>query len=163
MTNTPEPTPETVAPPPRPKSIARRKGGIEWVTARLGLPAILGAVILQQNLAALSSFERVEFFMAIFGGAGVLTIAFETARKWLTFLKFAIPTVAAVSAAVTFLFFQSVSNEAANDRRCLAIQRDMLSSMPLRSDGPELFQALGCRPHGEGSVYAPQTSKRQKS
>lgn len=124
------------------------------MTARLGLPAILGAVILQQNLAALSSFERVELFMAIFIGAGVLATAFETARKWSTFLKFAMPTVVVVTAAVSFVFFQSVSNEAANDKRCLAIQRDMLSSMPLRSDGPDLFQALGCRPQGEGSVYA---------
>lgn len=42
-----------------------------------------------------------------------------------------------------------------NDRRCLAIQRDMLSARPRRSDSPDLFQALGCRPQGEGSVYAP--------
>lgn len=43
----------------------------------------------------------------------------------------------------------------ANDKRCLALQRDMLSEHPLRSDDPDLFQALGCRPQGEGSVYAP--------
>lgn len=44
----------------------------------------------------------------------------------------------------------------ANDRRCLAIQGDMLSAQPRRADGPDLFQALGCRPQGEGSVYAPK-------
>ena len=42
----------------------------------------------------------------------------------------------------------------ANDARCLAIQNDMLSARPRRSDGPDLFQALQCRPQGEGSVYA---------
>ncbi len=42
----------------------------------------------------------------------------------------------------------------ANEMRCLAIQRDMLSAQPRRSDGPDLFQALGCKPQGEGSVYA---------
>ncbi len=42
-----------------------------------------------------------------------------------------------------------------NARRCLAIQRDMLSARPRRSDGADLFQALGCRPQGVGSVYAP--------
>lgn len=47
----------------------------------------------------------------------------------------------------------------ANDIRCFAIQRDMLSSMPLRSDDPDLFQALGCRPQGEGSVYAERDTK----
>jgi len=43
----------------------------------------------------------------------------------------------------------------ANDRRCLAVQRDMLAAQPRRTDSPDLFQALGCRPQGEGSVYAP--------
>ena len=51
-------------------------------------------------------------------------------------------------------------NAVANQRRCLAIQRDMLASQPRRSDGPDLFQALGCRPQGEGSVYAPPRRKR---
>lgn len=53
----------------------------------------------------------------------------------------------------------SLSDSRANDRRCLAIQRDMLSSMPLRSDGPDLFQALGCRPQGDGNVYAERETK----
>ncbi len=44
---------------------------------------------------------------------------------------------------------------AANDRRCLALQHDMLAAQPRRRDDPDLFQALGCRPQGEGSVYAP--------
>ncbi|WP_433910368.1 hypothetical protein [Sphingomonas yabuuchiae] len=40
----------------------------------------------------------------------------------------------------------------ANDQRCLTIQRDILSAKPRRSDGPDLFQALGCRPQGDGKV-----------
>jgi len=52
-----------------------------------------------------------------------------------------------------------VNRDPANSRRCLAIQRDMLSSMPLRSDDPDLFQALGCRPQGDGSVYAERDTK----
>lgn len=47
-----------------------------------------------------------------------------------------------------------LKRDATNDKRCLAIQRDMLSARPRRSDSPDLFQALGCRPQGEGSVYA---------
>jgi hypothetical protein len=50
------------------------------------------------------------------------------------------------------------SSSRANDRRCLAIQRDMLSARPRRSDDPDLFQALGCRPQGGGSVYAPRSA-----
>lgn len=51
----------------------------------------------------------------------------------------------------------------ANDRRCLAIQRDMLSAEPRRDDGPDLFQALGCRPQGEGSVYASPVARKASS
>ncbi|WP_176500543.1 hypothetical protein [Sphingomonas sp. HMP9] len=63
-----------------------------------------------------------------------------------------------VGALAVILFYQAALkvevDQNANDRRCLAIQHDMLSSTPLRADGPDLFQALGCRPQGEGSVYA---------
>lgn len=42
----------------------------------------------------------------------------------------------------------------ANDRRCLAIQADMLSARPRRLDDAALFQALSCRPQGDGGVHA---------
>jgi len=46
-------------------------------------------------------------------------------------------------------------SDADNGRRCVAIQRDMLSARPLRADDAVIFTALGCKPHGAGSVYAP--------
>ena len=49
---------------------------------------------------------------------------------------------------------QAARSAHANDERCLAIQRDMLSARPRRTDGPDLFQALDCRAQGEGSVFA---------
>lgn len=58
-------------------------------------------------------------------------------------------------------FFQAEDESWANDRRCLAIQRDMLSAQPRRHDGPDLFQALGCRPQGEGSVYAAPVGRKR--
>lgn len=51
----------------------------------------------------------------------------------------------------------------ANAKRCLAIQRDMLSAHPRRSDDPDLFQALGCAPSGEGSVSAAPTDREKKA
>ncbi|WP_322964435.1 hypothetical protein [Sphingomonas fuzhouensis] len=51
----------------------------------------------------------------------------------------------------------------ANAKRCLAIQRDMLSAHPRRSDDPDLFQALGCAPSGEGSVSAAPTDRERKA
>lgn len=56
--------------------------------------------------------------------------------------------------AISFVFVMKPFDHA-NANRCLAVQRDMLSARPARPDGPDLFQALGCRPQGEGSVYAP--------
>lgn len=43
----------------------------------------------------------------------------------------------------------------ANIERCAIIQQDMLAANPRRDDGPELFQALGCKPQGDGTVYFP--------
>lgn len=77
-------------------------------------------------------------------------------------LKYALITVVlAVLALLSFvtsaiLVVADYREDKANDRRCLAIQRDMLSAQPRRADGPDLFQALGCRPQGEGNVYAPR-------
>jgi hypothetical protein len=45
--------------------------------------------------------------------------------------------------------------QSANERRCEALQKDMLSARPRRADAPALFQALACHPRGDGSVYAP--------
>jgi hypothetical protein len=50
--------------------------------------------------------------------------------------------------------------ERANARRCEALQGDFLSAYPRRADSREVFQILGCRPHGDGNVFAkpkPQT------
>lgn len=43
----------------------------------------------------------------------------------------------------------------ANIARCAVIQQDMLSVAPRRTDGADLFQALGCKPHGDGIVHWP--------
>lgn len=58
--------------------------------------------------------------------------------------------VGTVTVAVSFK-----GEDRANKRRCEAIQRDMLRSHPHRQDSADLFQAFGCEPEGEGSVYAP--------
>ena len=42
-----------------------------------------------------------------------------------------------------------------NERRCRAIERDMVSASPRRSDGPALFQALACRPETNAPVGFP--------
>lgn len=51
---------------------------------------------------------------------------------------------------------QALGVTAMNDRRCAVIERDMLSAQPIRSDGPDLFQALGCRPRVDVPVNIPR-------
>jgi hypothetical protein len=50
--------------------------------------------------------------------------------------------------AGAYLLSESASDRN-NNRRCLAIQRDMLGRSERRSDDAAMFQAFGCRPQGE--------------
>lgn len=159
MPNIPDTPLDNPAQPVRRPSIRPRRGGIEWVAARLGVPALIAAVILQPNLAKLTSVNRLMLFAALLGGATALTAAFEWSPTWSRFRKMALPVTIAVCVAYACLSASSIEDEVANDKRCLAVQRDMLSSMPLRSDDPDIFQALGCKPQGEGSVYAERDTK----
>jgi hypothetical protein len=68
---------------------------------------------------------------------------------WLSLLAFV--------AASGSLPFSHARRDHANDRRCEAIQRDMLSAHPKRSDDTAIFEALSCKPQGAGSVYAPRS------
>jgi hypothetical protein len=68
-------------------------------------------------------------------------------------------SVGTIIAAVLALYFgvgsahQAMKDEIFNHARCKRLQDDMLSPAPKRSDAPAIFQALSCRPQGEGMVY----------
>lgn len=47
----------------------------------------------------------------------------------------------------------AMTNYGANEKRCVALQRDMLSAKPRRADGPALFEALNCNPSGTEPVH----------
>jgi len=72
-------------------------------------------------------------------------------------------SVAVAMIAPLFFFVASTATfglgfkfkDVSNVRRCAAIQQDMLAARPRRDDSAELFQALGCRPQGDGDVFAP--------
>lgn len=57
----------------------------------------------------------------------------------------------------------AINDVRANDKRCAAVQMDMLSAHPRRADSPDLFQALGCRPQGQGGVSAPPTDRERRA
>jgi hypothetical protein len=75
-----------------------------------------------------------------------------------------IPFALEAMSGIAFLCASVVSvqtidpGSAANDARCVALQADFLSAKPKRPDSREMFEALKCRPQGEGSVYAPPRS-----
>lgn len=58
-------------------------------------------------------------------------------------------------ASVAIFGFGFEFEDTSNLSRCTALQGDMLSARPRRQDAADLFQALGCRPRGGGSVFAP--------
>ena len=69
---------------------------------------------------------------------------------------------------LTFGAFQAIPlakvaarRSATNDRRCMAIQLDMLSAHPRRADGPALFHALGCVPTDDPPPKTRELSARQ--
>lgn len=59
---------------------------------------------------------------------------------------------AATVAQLAYLTYDACKASESNDARCRVIQHDMLSANPIRSDGPDLFAALQCRPTGDESV-----------
>ena len=70
-------------------------------------------------------------------------------------------------AALTIWFANSLASTAiedarANDTRCLIIQSDMLQAHPRIANGPDKFQALGCRPQGtDAKIFVPPTDRER--
>ena len=131
------------------------------IVAIYGVPALLLAFFLQPDIAAASIDTRA----GLAGVAVATLIALETlfsfveGRGWRGLCL----AIILLSAGTIFdeLLRPDKQSVHANDHRCLAIQHDMLSAHPRRSDSPDLFQALGCRPQGSGGVYAPPTARER--
>ncbi len=133
---------------PRP----RRTRRIDPITA-VTVPVLLCAYIAQPDVASLTVAWRLGLLTAALAALVIFEHVAESERKDLRLLM-VIVAVGIVGIAFAGGLREQYQNTLTNNKRCLAIQRDMLSSLPLRSDDPELFQALGCRPQGGGSVYA---------
>jgi hypothetical protein len=125
------------------------------VAAAFGIPALIAAFVFQPAVAILNEGQRVRLWVLLIVVMAALGLALSyPIDRW---LRAVIVAAACYFLAIgwTWIAHPNVVTAAANDRRCLAIQGDMLSARPRRSDGPDLFQALGCRPQGEGNVFAP--------
>ncbi len=124
------------------------------ITTVLALPALLTAYFLQPDIQALGPTERVGLLTATMFGLIIIAEAYERYRKRWHYISAVTVSASLVVGAYLICMYPQIRSGTANKARCLAIQKDMLSSMPLRSDDADLFQALGCRPQGGGSVYA---------
>ncbi|SEM54057.1 hypothetical protein SAMN05192583_0560 [Sphingomonas gellani] len=70
----------------------------------------------------------------------------------------------AASVIATPMLNNATADSEANDRRCLAIQRDMVSAHRRIPDGPALFQAFGCRPQGsDPRLFVPPTDREKRA
>lgn len=102
--------------------------------------------VVENRIGAPSNVEELQ---AAWGKGG-------RARKLLSW----VPVIAEVCSALLFLAGALWSigtinpGKVADERRCEALQSDMLSAQPRRVDSKELFAALKCSSQGAGSVFA---------
>lgn len=100
--------------------------------------------------------EWLQVFGLMLGfGAGGWWFAAKIGRG----LRWQIPMILFVMIALiglSRLVANALDESEKNHSRCAAVQSDMLSANPSRSDGPDLFQALRCRPQGDQNVSFPK-------
>jgi hypothetical protein len=49
---------------------------------------------------------------------------------------------------IAWQFNGAIISYEATSQTCLKLEKDMMSASPVRADGPEIFEALRCRPRG---------------
>jgi len=124
-----------------------------------GLAAVVASFFVQGEMA----FANPVHLATIGLGAALAIIAAHSvalAEDGHGKIATAIATILAVGVGALVIYEGSVADKAiqANISRCAIIQQDMLSAAPRRQDGADLFQALGCKPQGDGMVQLPGSS-----
>ena len=127
-----------------------------------GLAAVVIGFFAQGEIA----FANPVHLAAIGLGAGLAiifahSVALADAGKGKVATMIAVLLAVAVGSLVTFEGGVADAAIQANIRRCALIQQDMLAASPSRNDGPDLFQALGCKPQGDGTVHFPAKPSAQ--
>lgn len=90
-------------------------------------------------------------------GGGLSTLLLEYARPSSRFWVWGAFTSLVLGATIMIFVIERADDlNAANAARCKAIEGDMLSASPKIANGPDVYQALGCRLQTTDNVKMPQ-------
>ncbi|VVT07349.1 hypothetical protein SPHINGO391_390040 [Sphingomonas aurantiaca] len=119
-------------------------------TRHIAITTAIEIAILNKKTIDVEQLQNVK---KLANGYEALTL-WSRRSEWLRFMPIITFVVGCVATGVSIDRDKVAAGGPANVARCAALQEDMLRARPRRLDSRELFQALGCRPQGEGSVYA---------
>lgn len=121
-----------------------------FVSAMLIIAAV-SAYFAAPILRFVNPVPLATFGLMLGVGAGGSWVAIRSDWGWKWLVPTAVLGLVGLLLIALFITDAFVASEK-NDERCAAIQHDMLSASPRRSDGAALFEALACRPRGNESV-----------
>lgn len=100
--------------------------------------------------------------MLAFGASSIWGIIIERRKPTRAHYFSMVVAVVAFVGLTAAVFWGAIRSDV-NDTRCEHIQREMLLPAPRRSDLPDIYTALGCRPQGTDDVQFPRktTSKTE--
>ena len=130
----------------------------EAMTKTIVQSALIASAVVAYFVSPLLPFANPR---TLFNGGAMLGVGLGGAwsamhGKWgkLWFGAYGLLALAGATILMVELTAAAV-HSAANDRRCEQVQADMIGPKPQRPDGPDLFQALRCRPQGRSPIALP--------
>lgn len=142
---------------------ARTGTGLHFVAARWTIPALLIAYLFQGDVSGWPFVPRLALLVGLMAAIIAVECAFENARTWRTVQITGAVSVLVIGAIFGLAMFDTLRAQEFNQRRCLSIEKDMLSARPRRNDSHDLFSALGCKPQSLMRPYAPPTDREKRA
>lgn len=136
--------------------------GFKALSAMFAVPTLLIAYWIQPDVATLSPTDRGIMVCTSFSAAFIFAATWEFTEGFKSYMLGVLASAIIGVGSYYYVSAGPIASYKANVRRCLAIQRDMLSAHRRLSDGPEVFQALGCRPQGDGIIRVPATDREKR-
>ncbi|MDY0966954.1 hypothetical protein [Sphingomonas sp. Leaf226] len=134
------------------------------LTFATGIGYVFALSETENDIAKMSQWSNTSDEGRVLVGATDKYSSWDGAYKALTpaLLLGISATISTIVAVVAFGVTIRLADPA-KDRLCLAIQKDMLSARRRILDGPDVFQALDCRPDGSGVVWVKPTVRELRA